>query len=143
MRLLSALLTLLIFGCNNPSGSADANKNTATGANGVNYSLAETKWRLISVKESENNRLDQFDKNIISAMKKDMSKYPLAFLNSTTMVFGNDQDHDTSTFRIVNDTLFSKDNKGKTDTFLIRSTSTSTLNLYFTKGLDLHFTKVE
>ena len=139
MRILFIFSTLLVFSCKNPSDGANVKNKTALDADGANNSFAETKWRLFTATESENNRLDQFDKGIISDMKKDLSKYSMTFVNSSTMVFGNDQD--TSAYSIVNDTLLSKDKKDKIDTFLIRSSSTSTLHLHFIKGLDLHFTK--
>jgi hypothetical protein len=145
MRILFFLAILFFTGCDNSSTKTDHAKDT-TGTSPTkeairSLTLSGTKWQLMQLIESRNNSLDQFEKEIVADLKKDISKASLSFISDNKVVTENGKD--TSAFRISNDTLIIRSNKGNEDTFFIRPTRVDSLHLYFIKGIDLYYKKAQ
>ena len=102
--------------------------------------LLGTKWQLLRIIESNNNRLNSNDKNAIAYVNSGTVKYFVEFLNDSTVIAENNRD--TGRYRISGNTLLTVDRTGRIDTALIRSITADSLHLYNIKGADVDYKRV-
>ena len=146
MRLL--LLTALAFcmSCNNASDPGETNKDTTTTNTTqqatTNIQLAATKWQLTAADTMAEHSLDQFEKDIVTTMKKDLGKFSLSVINDSILIWNPDAD--TSTYQVQNDMLITKSKRnGNPDTFAIHQPAADSMLIKYNKGIQMQFKKVD